>query len=171
MDLRLIEQMLRDLNRQPPVVKPTGPGSLVNFTYMYAKMGHPQSPLVLVTDFYPKPPKPPVFMRGVNIQYLTPAYIMRLLDKRYMNGCNNPRFSYFSIKGDAFVRKAFRKYRLSGIMNLKQFDCAFLSSLINAMRGIDINEIYQFQQQVREQIARATNPVAQATIQDSPPGV
>jgi hypothetical protein len=160
MDLRLIESMLQDLNKQPPAVRPVGKGSLINFTYLFAKAGHPLSPMVLVTDVMP------LYIRGVNLQYLTPAYIQRLLDKRFMNGCNNPRFSYFNIKNDAFVSAAFRQYKRQGIANLKQFDCAFLSSLITAMKKIDINEIYQMQKQVNEQIARATNPVAAATTQE-----
>ena len=97
MDLRLIEQMLQDLNKQPPQVKPVGKGSLINFTYLYAQAGHPLSPMVLVTDVMP------LYIRGVNLQYLTPGYIQRLLDQRYINGCNNPRFSYFNIKGDPFL--------------------------------------------------------------------
>lgn len=160
MDLRLIESMLQDLNKQPPVAKAVGKGSLINFTYLFAKAGHPLSPMVLVTDVMPG------YIRGVNLQYLTPAYIQRLLDKRFLNGCNNPRFSYFNIKNDAFVSAAFRQYKRQGIANLKQFDCSFLSSLIMAMKKIDINEIYQMQKQVNEQIARATNPVAAATTQE-----
>lgn len=157
MDLRLIESMLQDLNKQPPAVKPVSKGSLINFTYLFAKAGHPLSPMVLVTDVMPG------YIRGVNLQYLTTSYIQRLLDKRFMNGCNNPRFSYFNIKNDAFVSAAFRQYKRQGIANLKQFDCSFLSSLITAMKKIDINEIYQMQKQVNDQIARATNPVAAAT--------
>jgi hypothetical protein len=160
MDLRLIESMLQDLNKQPPVAKPVSKGSLINFTYLFAKAGHPLSPMVLVTDVMPG------YIRGVNLQYLTPSYIQRLLDKRFLNGCNNPRFSYFNIKNDAFVSAAFRQYKRQGIANLKQFDCSFLSSLITAMKKIDINEIYQMQKQVNEQIARATNPVAAATTQE-----
>ena len=164
MDLRLVEQMLKNLDKQPQQVRPLGKGSLVNFQYLYAKAGHPLSPMVLVTDWvYPPPPKPSLFVRGINLQYLTPYYIGQLLDAKSINGCNNPQFSYDNIKGYAFLKGAFRQYKKSGIANLKQFDCAFLSSLIKAMRGIDINEIYQFQKQVNEQIARATNPVAAAT--------
>ena len=164
MDLRSVEQMLQNLNKQPPQARPVSKGSLINFNYLYAKAGHPMSPMVLVTDVMP------LYIRGVNLQYLTPNYIMRLLDKRFMNGCNNPRFSYFNIKSDAFVASAFRQYKRSGVANLKQFDCSFLSSLIQTMRGIDINEIYQFQKQVNDQIARATNPVAEASVQEMPFG-
>lgn len=162
MDLRLIDQMLQDLNKQPPVVKPVGKGSLINFTYLYAKTGHPVSPMVLVTDVMP------MYVRGVNLQYLTPGYIQKLLDKRLVNGCGNPRFSYFNIKADAFITSAFRQYKRTGIANLRQLDCSFLSSLIQTMRGIDIAEIYAFQKQVNDQIARATNPVAQATAPETP---
>ena len=154
--------MLQDLNKQPPVVKAVGKGSLINFTYLYAKTGHPVSPMVLVTDVMPQ------YVRGVNLQYLTPAYIQRLLDKRFVNGCNNPRFSYFNIKTDTFITSAFRQYKRTGIANLRQLDCSFLSSLIQTMRGIDIAEIYAFQKQVNDQIARATNPVAQATAPGTP---
>ena len=94
MDLRLIESMLQDLNKQPPVVRAVGKGSLINFSYLFAKAGHPLSPMVLVTDITPQ------YIRGVNLQYLTPQYIQRLLDKRFINGCNNPKFSYFNIKND-----------------------------------------------------------------------
>lgn len=162
MDLKLIEQMLQDLNKQPPMAKPVGKGSLINFNYLYAKTGHPLSPMVMVTDIMP------MYIRGVNLQYLTPIYIQKLLDKRFLNGCNNPRFSYFNIKSDGFVTGAFRQYKRSGVSNLKQFDCLFLSNLIQTMRGIDIGEIYQFQQQVNDQIARATNPVAAATTPGTP---
>jgi hypothetical protein len=166
MDLRLIESMLQDLNKQPPVARAIGKGSLINFTYLFAKAGHPLSPMVLVTDITP------MYIRGVNLQYLTPLYIQKLLDQRQLNGCNNPKFSYFNIKGDPVLvggrggqKGAFRMYKRQGITNLKQFDCSFLSSLIKVMKRIDINEIYQMQKQVNEQIARATNPVAAATIQ------
>jgi hypothetical protein len=162
MDLGMIDQMLQDLNKQPAVVKPVGKGSLINFTYLYAKTGHPVSPMVLVTDVMPG------YIRGVNLQYLTPGYIQRLLDKRFSNGCGNPRFSYFNIKGDAFITSAFRQYKRTGVANLRQLDCSFLASLIQTMRGIDIGQIYAFQKQVSEQIARATNPVAQATAPDAP---
>lgn len=155
--------MLQNLNQQPSQVRPVGKGSLINFTYMFAKAGHPLSPMVLVTDVMPQ------YIRGVNLQYLTPGYIQRLLDKRFINGCGNPKFSYFNIKSDAFITGAFRQYKRNGIANMKQFDCSFLSNMIQTMKGIDINEIYQFQKQVNDQIARATNPVAQATTQEQTP--
>lgn len=164
MDLRVIEQMLQNLGKKPQQVRPIGKGSLISFQYLYAKAGHPRSPMVLVTDWvYPPPPKPSQFIRGINMQYLTPDSIGKLLDQR-IGGCNNPQFSYDHIKGYAFIKGAFRQYKKSGMANLRQFNCDWLSDLIREMQGIDINEIYQFQKQVNDQIARATNPVAAATV-------
>lgn len=164
MDLRLIEQMLQNLDTKPTQVRPLGKGSLINFQYLYAKSGHPLSPMVLVTDWvYPPPPKPSLYIRGINLQYLTADAIGKLLDAKAINGCNNPQFSYDNIKGYDFIKGAFRQYKKSGIANLRQFNCSFLSGLVQAMGKIDINELYQFQKQVSQQIARVTNPVAAAT--------
>lgn len=157
--MQLLEQMLRDVSQQPVVPRPVGKGSLINFTYLYAKIGHPVSPVVLVTDVMP------MYIRGINIRYLTPIYIQRLLDQRLVNGCNNPRFSYFNVKNDAFIVGAFRQYKRSGVANLKQFDCKFLSDVIGVLRNRDVGEVQRMSQEIRRQLAQVTNPVAQAAAE------
>lgn len=133
-----------------------GKGSLITFSYLFHKPGHDPSPLVLVTDIWQH------YVRGVNLHYLTFPYIRKLLQPGGMNACNNPRFSYYNIKGDAYIVGAFRQYKRPGIRQIRMLDCSFLLNVLASVRSIDPNEVEQIRRVVREQINRLANPPAQA---------
>jgi hypothetical protein len=144
-------------NQYGPVLGGTRPGTLVHFRYTFAKPGHPQMPLVIVTDIY-RDRQGRQFIRGLNVQYLTFPTIRTLLQQN----CNNPNFSYqTNIKGNAYITSAFRQYKREGIRQFRQMDCAFLLNVLASIRTFDPGEVENIRKAVREQINRQVNPVAQ----------
>jgi hypothetical protein len=136
-----------------------GRGSLITFSYLFAKPGHDLNPLVLVTDVnYFVKSKNRIDLRGINIHYLTFPMIKQLI---FSGGgqtvCENPMFSYQQIKGNNFIASAFRQYKKNGIQNLKKLDCQFVINAMNISRSFDPNEIEAIRKSVREQISRIVN--------------
>lgn len=136
-------------------------GSLVTFSYNFYKPGHDPYPLVLITDAnYPAMgPKAGMYMRGVNLHYLTFPDIKRLLQPN----CNNMNFSYSNIKADSFIVSAFRQYKRRGVRQIRKLDCAFLLNVLASVRSLNPSEVEAIRNSVREQIRRLTNPVAAAS--------
>jgi len=135
-------------NQFGPSFQTINKGSLVTFSYLYFKPGHDPTPLVIITDVWRD------YIRGVNLHYLTFPYILRLLQPN----CDNPRFSYYNIKGDAYIVGAFRQYKRLGIRQIKKLDCAFLLKVLQTVRTLDT-----IRRAVRDQINRTVNPPAQST--------
>ena len=52
-------------NQYGPTTKRLGKGSLIQFTYNFAKPSHDRTPLVVVTDIMP------AYIRGINLHYIT----------------------------------------------------------------------------------------------------
>lgn len=133
-------------------------GSLVTFSYNFFKPGHDPYPLVLITDAsYPAiGPKAGMYMRGVNLHYLTFPDIKGLLQPN----CNNINFSYSNIKGNEYIVSAFRQYKRRGIRQIRKLDCAFLLNVLASVRSLNPSEVEAIRNSVREQIRQLTNPVA-----------
>lgn len=149
-----IEQCLKSNNAlMGPKTPIIGKGSLCKFTYLYAKPGHDQTPMVLITDVWRD------FVRGININYLTFPAIKGLLQQF---GENNG-FSYSNIKGQEYIVSAFRQYKRLGISGIQKLNSAFLLNVLACSRSIDPNEIEAIRRMIREQIRQTTNTQAQAT--------
>jgi hypothetical protein len=124
-------------------------GSLVSFNYTFHKAGHDPFPNVIVTDVNQ------LYIRGLNIHYLTFPYIRNLLKAN----CNNPNFSYKTIKADKYLVSSFRQYKRSGIRRLKQLDCDFILNLLGSVRAVSPNEVEAIRKTVNEQLAKITNQI------------
>lgn len=133
-------------NPSPLVAK----GSLIKFTYTFAKPGHDNTPMVLVTDIWRE------YIRGINTNYLTFPTIKGLLQQFG----ERTSFSYQNIKGQEYIVSAFRQYRRSGINNLQKLNSAFLLNALACARSVDPNEIEGIRKVIRDQIRQQTNPIA-----------
>lgn len=134
---------------------PTMRGSLITFNYMFHKPGHDPAPLVLVTDIWAD------YVRGINLHYLTFPVIRRLLmPKPGQSVCDSPAFTYQYIKGDGYIKSAFRQYKRTGMLRERKLDCSFIMNALSISRSFDPNEIEAIRQSVREQIRRMANPQA-----------
>ena len=74
--------------------------------------------------------------------------------------CDNPVFTYQYIKGNAYIKSAFRQYRRNGIQRLRKLDCAFIVNALSVSRSFDPNEIEAIRRSIREQISRMVNEPA-----------
>jgi hypothetical protein len=151
-------------------------GDLITFNYAFHKPGHDTNPLVLVTD-PDYPIKDPVikpgymtrqlrnqYIRGINLHYLTFPVIKKLIfPNNQQSVCENPNFTYQSIKGNEYISSAFRQYKKRGIGALKKLDCRFIVTAMGLSRSFDPNEIEAIRNSVREQINRIVNPPATAS--------
>jgi hypothetical protein len=124
-------------------------GTLVSFNYIFHKAGHDPFPNVIVTDVNP------LYIRGLNIHYLTFPYIRKLLQAN----CSNTAFGYGTIKGDKFLVSSFRQYKRNGIRRLKVLDCDFILNLLGTVRAISPNEVEAIRQTVNEQLSKMTNQI------------
>lgn len=139
--------------QNPTVVR----GSLITFNYLFHKPGHDPWPLVLVTDVNYKG----AYVRGINLHYLTFPVIKKLLfPGPGQSVCENPIVTYQYIKGNEYIKSAFRQYKRNGIQSLKKMDCQFIVNALSISRSFDPNEIEAIRKSVREQIRRLTNPQA-----------
>jgi len=146
-----LDQCLRSNNAmagpQSPVITK---GSLVKFTYLYAKPGHDQTPMVLVTDIWQS------FIRGLNINYLTFPIIKGLLQQFG----EQPTFSYGNIKGQEYILSAFRQYKRPGVSGIQKLNSPFLLNALACARSTDPNEVEAIRKIIRDQIRQQTNPAA-----------
>lgn len=136
---------------QRSAVTPIGRGSLVRFYYAFHKPGHPAFPTVLISKMDAS------YMWGVNIQYLLDSEIKKLL--KDLGGCGNTGFSYANFKGDEYIMKGFRQYKIAGIDRnfLRQIDCSLLVQIMDKYRRLDPQEIENIRQTVRQQINTLLN--------------
>jgi len=129
-------------------------GSLVRFTYLYAKPGHDQTPLVLLTAPIPYKVN---YLRGINLNYLTFPTIKGLLQ----SFAENTSFSYRqNLKGSEYIVSAFRQYKRPGVSGIQKLNSAFLLNTLACARSVDPNEIEAIRRVVREQIRRVVNEQA-----------
>jgi hypothetical protein len=155
---RILEQFFRPVggdvlaNPNPTVLGNSGirKGSLVSFNYVFWR--HDAYPLVVVSDNALANGK----LWGVNLHYLTFPYIKRLLAM----STNNPAFSYASISGDSYMKKAFRSYKWAGVRQVKVMDHRSLLSIMSMVRTYDPAEVQIIRRQVQEQISQRINPKA-----------
>lgn len=125
-------------------------GSLISFNYIFWR--NDSYPLVIVSENDRAAGK----LRGINLHYLTFPYIKQLLAM----STNNPSFSYKSISGDEYVKRAYRTYKWSGVRQLKAMDKGFLLKVMSMVRSYDPAEVQIIRRQVREQIMKQINPKA-----------
>lgn len=138
-------------NKYGSSFKPLGKGSLVIFRYQLAKPGHDQNPLVLITDVKPN------YIRGVNLHYLTFPTIKLMLQKKGMNACNNPFFSYSNIKQNKYIVSAFRQYKRIGIRQLKMMNCEYILNAMGTVRAIDPQELEAIRSDIQGQLNKIVN--------------
>lgn len=122
-------------------------GSLIAFHYPYSLATPPNPihdpyPLVIVTDIWP------IFLRGVNLHYLTFPYIKKILT----GNCGSPAYSYYKVRPDRYVASAFRMYYRRGMSQIKKMDCDFLVKLLMGIRSWSPTELEHVRQEVRRQI-------------------
>ena len=125
-------------------------GSLVSFNYVFWR--NDAYPLVVVSENALASGK----LWGVNLHYLTFPYIKKLLGLSE----GNPNFSYSSISGDNYMKRAFRSYKWRGIRQVKVLDTKFLVDIMSMVRSYDPAEVQIIRRQVQEQIGRKMNPKA-----------
>lgn len=125
-------------------------GSLVSFRYTFWR--NDATPLVIISDNNMNVGK----LCGINLHYLTFPYIRQLLGM----SANNPDFSYKSISGDDYVKKAYRSYKWSGVAGLRMMDHRFLLKVMNMVRSYDPAEVQIIRRQVQEQLRQQINPKA-----------
>lgn len=158
-----IEQCLRSNNAlQDPPSPVIQPGSLVRFVHSYAKPGHDQVPLVLVTAPLPYIDKRTgqKYMRGVNLNYLTFPTIKALLQQF----AENQSFSYAqNLKGQKYIVSAFRQYKYPGISGIQKLNSPFLLNVLACARSVDPNEIEAIRKVVRDQIRGLSSQLAMPT--------
>jgi hypothetical protein len=146
-----LEQCLKNNNA---LAGPTTPviqkGSLVKFGYLYAKPGHDQTPMVLITDIWP------AYIRGLNLNYLTFPIIKGLLQQFG----EKPTFSYQNIKGQDYIVSAFRQYKRPGISAIQKLNSPFLLNALACARSTDPSEVEQMRKVIRDQLRQQTNPSA-----------
>jgi hypothetical protein len=147
-------------NQYGPTVKKLGPGSLVQFTYIFAQPGHDRTPLVLITRLMDK------YIKGINLHYLQFPVIKNILQPSGMNACNNPNFSYNMIKGNAQIPETFRirQYKKIGISRMKIMDCNFILNVMGTVRAIDPQEVEAIRNTIRDQLSRTVNQNVPGTV-------
>lgn len=138
-----------NLNPQASFNQHITQGTLMSFAYSFWK--NDPYPLIIVTKVTPGK-----MIKGVNLHYLTFPYIKNLLSTQ----CNNPAFSWQSIKGQSYIENAFRSYKWGGIRQVKVLDCQFLLTIMGMVRSFDPAEIEIIRRQVQEQIRQQVNPKA-----------
>jgi hypothetical protein len=125
-------------------------GSLVMFRYAFWM--HDPMPLVIITDYAPGR-----MIRGINLHYLTYYYISTLINQ----SATNMAFSYQNIKGDTYIKSAFRTYKWPGISQVKKFDSQFILRMMTVGRTFDPAQIRAIRQSVDQQIQQEL--IGQAT--------
>jgi hypothetical protein len=147
-------------NQFGPSVKRLGPGSLVQFTYIFAEPGHDKNPLVLITRLMNN------YIKGINLHYLSFPVIKNILQPSGMNACNNPNFSYNMIKTNRAIPDAFklRQYKKIGISRLKIMDCNFILNVMGTVRAIDPQEVEAIRNTIRDQLSRTINQNVPGTV-------
>lgn len=162
----ILRQLFQPVGRNP--VNPdrgmasnygTGKGSLISFNYTFWR--NDAYPLVIVSDDNRMNGK----LCGINLHYLTFPYIKQLLAM----SANNPSFSYKSISGDDYVKKAYRSYKWTGVRQIKALDRRFLLQVISMVRSYDPAEVQIIRRQVQEQIRQQINPKASQLTKLSSP--
>lgn len=133
-------------------------GTIVQFKYAFAKPGHDQNPLVLITD------NMPAYLRGINLHYLGYNNIMKLIGINRMNACGNTSFSYENIKGDRYIKTAFRMYKKIGVGRPKVLDCAFLKRILAASRKLSPQDLNAIRSDIVDQLQRIINQSASEMI-------
>lgn len=147
-----LDSFLQQVKQQRGFFNPTvGRGSLIWFKYPTSLSQdryqiHDPTPLVIVTDIWP------TIVRGVNLHYLTLPYINSLMVR-----CDDPTYSYSSVRGDQYIANAFRMYYRKGMTSIQKIDCSTLFSMneVNRQRKMmSSQELDALRKQMQQQIQR-----------------
>lgn len=122
-------------------------GSLVSFSYPESfatipNVIHDPYPMVILTDIWPK------YVRGLNLHYLTLPYIKKILGTYG----GQTGFSYFQIRPDQYMAKAFRMYVRKGVRQPKLLDVNFLNTVLESARSFAPGELEQIRAEIQRQI-------------------
>lgn len=125
-------------------------------TFQYLRWQHDPYPLVLCSSIYHDGK-----VAGINLHYLTFKYI-RYLIKMY---CGKS-FAYPLIKGNHYIKNAFRTYKRNSIRMAKILDCEFLVAILGSIRSFNPNEIERMRQEIQRQLRARMNPTADELTQE-----
>lgn len=152
-----VQNLLQQVNNPRAASQHIGQGVLMAFSYSFWK--NDPYPLIIVSRVeYGK------MIWGVNLHYLTFPYIKNLLSTQ----CNNPSFSYASIKGQNYIVNAYRSYKWAGIRQVRILDCSFLLTVMGLVRSFDPAEIEIIRRQIQEQVRQQINPTTRDIITPKP---
>jgi hypothetical protein len=126
--------------RQPNAIQR---GAIVIFPYQFYK--NDATPCVIISSV------DGVYLKGINLHYLTFMKIKQLLQPNITNAA----FSYSNIKYDPYITSAFRSYLVRGIMfeQSRVVDSAFLMRMMSMVNTFDPVQI----QAIRSEIERQLN--------------
>lgn len=145
--------------KQEPVFRNVQQNSIVKgslATFQYLRWKHDPRPLILCSSIYHDGK-----IAGINLHYLTFKYIRYLL-KMY---CGKS-FSYQLIRGNNYIKNAFRTYKRLGVAGVKVIDCQFLLSVLGSIRSFNPNEIEKMRQEIQRQLRQKVNPTAEDMTND-----
>jgi len=123
-------------------------GSIIQFGYDFAK--HDRTPLVILTENNAQE------FKGLNLHYILPDPLLQIVSPFGMNACNNPRFSWQTVKYNPYIKKAFRIYKKNGVKNLRLLDCDYLKRIITASRKLNLQDLTALRSAIDAQL-RQTN--------------
>lgn len=130
-------------------------GSIVQFSYDFAK--HDRTPLVILTENLAGE------IKGLNLHYILPDPILQIISPMGMNACNNPRFSWQSVKYNPYIKKAFRIYKKNGIKNIRLLDCDYLKRVITASRKLNLQDLTALRSAIDAQLGQTNQNVGDLT--------
>jgi len=130
-------------------------GSIVQFSYDFAK--HDKNPLVILTENIAGE------IKGLNLHYILPDPILQIISPSGMNACNNPRFSWQSVKYNPYIKKAFRIYKKNGIKNIRLLDCDYLKRVIAASRKLNLQDLTALRTAIDVQLRQTNQNVGDLT--------
>lgn len=124
-------------------------GTLISFSYLksYAMIPnviHDPYPLVILTDIWPK------YIRGLNLHYLTFPYVKKIIET--FGGNKGTGFSYYHIRPDRYMARAFRMYVRQGVKRPRKLDADWLKTVLESVRSFDPGEIEKIRANIQKQI-------------------
>lgn len=117
-------------------------GSVISF--YYKKFKHDPYPVIITTGFYPQKG----LISGLNLHYLSFPVFRALLNQ----WAGNTGFTYFLIRNEPIIKEAFRKYKLTEIINIKKVDYKSIIALGKIIRNYSSEEIQKIKDAVDLQV-------------------
>lgn len=153
-----LQDILNNLFRtikQPKTLTPkvVGKGSIITFYYAGQTLQpiHDVQPLIIVSDLFTD------MIRGINLHYLNMPIVRDMLTNP--NFAGNVNFSYKTIIGNDYLIGSFRSYKRLGISGLRMLDVEYMRNLLVASQALNIGELEQIRQQVKNLIQKVNNQI------------